>query len=127
MAQKVLAHWIVGNGPFPCNIVYCADKKVFDRVWRQLSDEPTPDRHCGKNGARAWNIPQPKDGYLPTYLICVEPGKLGLPDVASMVAHEAVHVAQWLWEQIGEDQPGHEAEAYFVQWIVRSVLEAMGV
>lgn len=43
--------------------------------------------------------------------------------VAALIAHEAVHVAQELWEGIGERQPGKEAEAYLVQMITQCCLQ----
>lgn len=43
--------------------------------------------------------------------------------VAGLIAHEAVHVGQYLWERIGEREPGREAEAYLVQQITQECLQ----
>ncbi len=44
-------------------------------------------------------------------------------DVASCLAHEAVHVKQVLLEEIGEDSPGREEEAYIIQNTVLYLME----
>ncbi len=45
-------------------------------------------------------------------------------EIASMLAHEAVHVSQDLFADIGEDKPGREIEAYAVQNILFQLLES---
>lgn len=37
---------------------------------------------------------------------------------ARLMAHEASHVNQFIWERIGEENVAEEAEAYLVEWIV---------
>ena len=46
-----------------------------------------------------------------------------MAQVAGLIAHEATHVAQRLWEHIGEDNPGTESEAYFIQMVTQACLE----
>lgn len=41
-----------------------------------------------------------------------------------LMAHEATHVARKIWEYLGEDTTGREADAYLVGWIA-SCLEDM--
>lgn len=118
-------YWLRASGRFPCNIAYCENEKSFRKDWKELTDEPQPEIYCNPNGARIWEISKPKDDFVPCYLICVEPGNLSWPEVVAMIAHEAVHVAQFLWEQIGETNPGNEAEAYLVQSITREILKKM--
>jgi hypothetical protein len=40
-------------------------------------------------------------------------GKISVPDVA----HEATHAARLMWDWLGEDGTGVEADAYLVGWI----------
>ena len=37
---------------------------------------------------------------------------------ASVMAHEATHAARVIWDWLGENITGAEADAYLVQWIV---------
>jgi hypothetical protein len=39
------------------------------------------------------------------------------------IAHEATHAARYIWEHLCEDKIGMEADAYLVEWIVKSILE----
>lgn len=42
---------------------------------------------------------------------------------AGLIAHEAMHVVQELWSNIGEREPGKEAEAYLIQMITQCCLQ----
>ena len=46
-------------------------------------------------------------------------------DAFLAIVHEAVHVAQYLFETMGEDKPGVEVEAYTVASIVQGLLEQL--
>lgn len=39
--------------------------------------------------------------------------------------HEAVHACQRFYESIGETEPGHEHEAYFVSWLAVEIMKYM--
>jgi len=128
MRGKPRTHWLNAGGGLPCNIGYCNGEKALRAQWVKLTDDAFEEPYCDDNGARVWAFHNPKDGLYRTYLICVKyDDNLTWPMIAAMVAHEAVHVAQFLWEAIGEEKPGNETEAYFVQSIVQEVLEAIGM
>ena len=38
------------------------------------------------------------------------------PDIGE-IAHEATHIAKFIWEHLGEYEMGQEANAYLIQWI----------
>lgn len=38
-----------------------------------------------------------------------------------LIAHEATHVSDKLWNHIGERNPGNEANAYLVEWIANCI------
>jgi len=121
-------YYLRAGGHLPCNIGYCTGEKAFHREWRDLTDDPIETPWCDVNGARVWRFPEPKANRYHTYLICLRYDEtLSWPCIAALVAHEAVHVAQYLWEAIGEDTPGREAEAYFVQAIVQEILQIIGM
>ena len=61
------------------------------------------------------------------FLACVvcmriDPNRSGII-TASIIAHEAVHVAQRFYGRIGEDSPSKEFQAYVIENIVRNLLE----
>jgi hypothetical protein len=39
------------------------------------------------------------------------------------IAHEATHVARKVWDHVGEDVTGEEADAYLVGWIAKCIDE----
>jgi hypothetical protein len=45
-------------------------------------------------------------------------------DVATLLVHEAVHVVQEYFRYIGEDNPGSEIEAYAIQNVSASLMNA---
>lgn len=46
------------------------------------------------------------------------------PDqLAALMAHEAVHAAEFVLEHFGEDEPGEEERAYLVQNVTYALLE----
>lgn len=108
-------------GQWPIYVGFTTSRKAFAREMKRLS--------CGKvdflstTHANATTHTLTKDGTL-TFIIAMEKqGERSVEQVAGLVAHEATHVAQRLWEQIGESRPGDEAEAYLVQMITQSCLE----
>lgn len=40
------------------------------------------------------------------------------------IAHEATHAVDFIWNHIGETEPGAEATAYLVGWMVRCINKA---
>lgn len=120
--------WL-NKGYFPLNLGFTTDQKSFAKWYKKLdtsgSEVPLLAMH---NGARMWVFEEPPEGFFRTYIITLGEGwdKWSLPQLAGIVAHEAVHVCQLLWEAIGEDAPGKEAEAYLVQGMVKEILEILG-
>lgn len=62
------------------------------------------------------------------YTACVvalgdQEGSTGI-DVAALLCHEAVHIFQAFCEEIGERNPSHEFEAYSIQQIAQTLMEA---
>jgi hypothetical protein len=37
------------------------------------------------------------------------------------IAHEATHISDRLWDHLGEEVKGREANAYFVEWVVNCI------
>lgn len=66
------------------------------------------------------------DGSL-SLIICFDPfrQKLHKNQIPALLAHEAVHASDYIFENIGEDKPGMEIRAYLVQYIVQQSLYAL--
>ena len=60
-------------------------------------------------------------------LVCMHPS-VGLSvEICGVIVHEAAHVWQFICAEMGEDEPGHEFEAYSLQWIVHDLIEDYGM
>jgi hypothetical protein len=107
-------------GQWPLFVGFTTSEKAFKREMKRLqvsipfipNERSTAAAHYLERG-----------GDL-TVIITMRPCK-GKPveQIAGLLAHEAVHVAQQLWENIGESKPGREAEAYLVQMITQCCLQ----
>lgn len=70
-----------------------------------------------------------KPGMEKTYIIAIDREDFkgaSLSRLASVITHEAYHVTQWIWEDICQAVCNHEAETYFIQWLVQQVLDMLG-
>lgn len=79
----------------------------------------------GTNHAAATTHMLELKGYLTCIITLADNSKYDIAQVAALLAHEAVHVAQQLWRNCGETQPGDEAEAYLVQYITQVCLNVV--
>jgi hypothetical protein len=59
----------------------------------------------------------------PCTIVCVRGFEGRDPvSVAGLLIHEAVHIWQRWCDDKGEDSPGHETEAYAVQWLSQQLM-----
>jgi hypothetical protein len=115
-------HWIP-SGQWPPAIALIDSR----RSWRAFAK-----KYCGNNANDCASFP-PKHGgccqKLEDGAACIFVILVGEHDdqieLASTIAHEATHLMRWLFEHIGEDEPGTEAQAYLVEHIVRLGLQAL--
>lgn len=109
------------SSPYPVRIAFVTSKEEFD-IFLKEHDYKRRDDWPEYQNAMAWWFKSPP--HLTTYVIGLNPEKHDCwRHLASAVAHEATHVVQFLWRDIGEDNPGCEAEAYFVQALVKQILD----
>lgn len=107
-------------GPFPIFVGFTNSPKAFAKEMKRMSVSGVDFVNPGSN-ATVHTLS--KDGST-VCIITMEKAKDKSPEmVAALIAHEAVHVVQELWDAIGEHEPGREAEAYLVQQIVQSCLQ----
>ncbi len=108
-------------GPWPIYVGFTTSPKRFAREMKRLGCEGVAS--LASDHANATTHHLIKDGSA-TAIIAMQKDKKRSPEqVAALIAHEAVHVAQELWSNIGERTPGREAEAYLVQMIVQCCLQ----
>ena len=63
------------------------------------------------------------DGHDLVCLVLLEAEVRDADQLASLMAHEAVHVSQMILDHVGEDEPGEETRAYLVQGVTYALLE----
>lgn len=109
-------------GQWPIYFGFTTSEKAFHKELKRLG--------CGHaikpfGGGATTHLFEGSDGGLTVIVTLHEWRGHNLSQVAGLVAHEAVHVAQALWEHIGEKNPSPECEAYFVQHVVQLCLEEL--
>jgi hypothetical protein len=102
----------------------CKSEDAFLREMRKLGipKEKWPEWIRNEHsGATAHWFAHPKRGRIA--IVCIRPGRRLLTETYALLVHEAVHIWQWIKEDIGEDEPSKEFEAYSIQ---RLSLNLMG-
>jgi hypothetical protein len=107
-------------GPWPIYVGFTTSKKAFAKEMKRLDAGKTA--FLARSGANATTHHLRKDNST-CCIITLDKTGGSTEQIAALIAHEAVHVAQELWENIGEDSPGRESEAYLVQHIVQFCLQ----
>lgn len=70
----------------------------------------------------------PIEGRTPVCLVCLDPkNEHDLVLNIGLLVHEATHVWQFLKREMGEDKPGWEIEAYFIQWFSQFLIAESGI
>lgn len=112
-----------GMGQWPIFVGFTTSRKAFKREMKRLSVSPCPEFLVNDRSNAATHF-FTHEGQT-TCIITMNKPEANRPveQVAGMIAHEAVHVAQELWENVGEREPGKEAEAYLVQMITQCCLQ----
>lgn len=86
-----------------------APKELFDEGW--LGDTAL---------ARLHTITKPDKRMC--RIVCIDDTKLTSMGVIEMLIHEGTHIWQGVRDDMGEENPSEEFEAYSVQWIVTSLI-----
>ena len=124
MKKKTAIKWIDRSlVASPCYIGLCLNKKDFKAEMKRLrvsvSDEWIPKDKQGrvhffisKNGKK-------------TAIVCIR--RNGKPvEIVGLLIHEAVHIWQNIKEDINENHPSSEFEAYSIQAIAQRLIDAAG-
>lgn len=110
-------------GPWPIYVGFTTSRKAFRKEMKRLNVVPAPDFIANDHSHATAHYFTAPNGGLTCIITMEKPGKRPIEQIAGLIAHEAVHVAQQLWENIGEAKPGDEAEAYLVQMITQCCLQ----
>lgn len=113
------------NGCFPGNHAFTMSPKDYVKTIKKLNFDPG-DCPCFRNdssGAECLYLHNDKIGlnFIVTLSRKATFGKTYM-QIAAMLAHEAVHIVDFLLEHIGEKSPGMETRAYLTQYIVQNLL-----
>lgn len=105
----------------PIHYALCVSQKQFDAELRRLGR--TPEQGVNDGAGATTNIFKAPNGRL-CALVCLFDHSLDYEQIASLLAHEAVHLFQEIKKNIGERDPSAEFEAYCIQRITQNLLYA---
>lgn len=102
---------------YPVKIAYARSRKALVKL-------------CKVEGV-AIELPDDVDGYCTSFIskngsavsvVWVDRSRGTGDDVISVIAHECLHVVQFIRSYIGESDMGAESEAYLLQWVMSFIL-----
>ncbi len=113
-APRWLDRRIAAAGPY---LTLCLDKADLPAVEKKLGAAV----RWPSSGANCTVLVSPKG--LLTCVVCITDWRGRDPvEVAGLLVHEAVHVWQHYADDIGENNPGTEQEAYAIQAIAQELM-----
>lgn len=111
-------------GQWPIYVGFVNDEAAFKREMKRIKAGDV--NFAASNHADASTISMiDEDGVLCVFVTLGSIKGKTFAQIAGLIAHEATHVAQSLWEHIGETNPSRETEAYFIQFVTQSCLECL--
>lgn len=110
------------DGPYTC---LCITEKDFQSQLKRLKVPASQwPAWISPSGDATTHIMANQENKL-CALICIEPDKKQDPNsIVGLLIHEAVHVWQAFCDEIGEDEPSSEFEAYAIQSISQRIIMA---
>lgn len=122
-------HLTVQLDPFvSCYVCFVADDEGVNAAMKEFPGMERPEGMPWDDGisalARTHRLGSDEGGFA-TFVSLDMNGVIGAGEfkqfqLATVLAHEASHVADMLFEHVGEDQPGTETRAYMVQFIIET-------
>lgn len=107
---------------FDYEYAFCPTKKEWDTYWKKIGSEP---QGYLKSSGRAtfFKVEDHHGNITPRALVTIAERKDVEPiQVATLLAHEAVHIKQDMCEHIGEQNISSEMEAYIVQSVLQDLM-----
>ena len=103
----------------------CTDEAAFKKELKRLNIPHKEWPEFMGNGHACTNTFDAETGGGITHIICIHRTKKKTRhQICALLCHEAVHVWQRFIKDIGETNPGDETEAYAIQHISQSLMEA---
>lgn len=110
-------------GPAPCSVGFCFDDETYRAEMRALKVKDF--NPFISPGADATVHEFQSTATMPVALLCINAKqRRHVTSFAALIAHEAVHILQFIKREMRESEAGAEFEAYTVQWVVQEVLAA---
>lgn len=109
-------------GQWPAYVGFTMSPKAFRREMKRLKVDGPP-AFLLRATADATTHFLEKNGVMTFIVAMRKSGKRAPEQVAGVISHEAMHIIQWLWAELGEREPGKESEAYLMQHIVQCCLQ----
>lgn len=110
---------------FPTHVGFCPNKEAWDIEMKRMDikDFEYPQRDSGS--CTSFREAGKSTVALITFLgECDDTDKCRTPAFVALVAHECMHAWRIIREDIGEDAPSAEFEAYMLQALVEQTLQA---
>ncbi len=125
MTRRAGVTWIARSLVYcPAFIGICTTEKAFHAA-------------CRKSGVKPYSWLEPDAAAMlhtwtckakTIHVVCVPPrGKITRAEYAALIVHEAAHVWQHIRDQLGEQRPSPEFEAYSIQSICQELFDAVGL
>lgn len=117
---------------YPVYIGFCPSPEAWRREMREhhKRDSDLPEYACANSDARTSYF-QPTDGKSKQPIVLISLNlkfkariRRAEPHALALIAHEAVHVWQFICDEIGEESPSKEVSAYAVQMVFANTLKA---
>lgn len=105
-------------GIYPVTIYIISKQKQLDKLAKRHDLEDDPDLTIEGCAAAVFNLGD-VEGQLELALYIPKDLRDGsIANVASLISHECMHIVQDVWKHLEEHNPGKEAEAYLLGYLV---------
>ncbi len=106
----------------PVCYTLCTNEKEFYRLMKQIKMPISEQTEFMINGSGATTHTFRTEDY-PIAIVCTEiENDVTNAQMSAMLAHEAVHIFQYILECMGEVKPSTEFEAYSIQMITQQLI-----
>lgn len=121
MAKKPQLDWLDNSVLYGPHVCLCATEELFIQTMKRFKVKQWDEWVIGDQAA-VHSFISPTNEMIS--IVCMDVGKSidrPLRQVYSLLLHEAIHIKQFFFKEIGETNPGREIEAYVVQRIAQTL------
>lgn len=118
--MKTVEH--ISMGPWPVLVGFTDNKKAFEKQMKKVDCKGLQfqlNDTCLATTSHLYDA----DGV--NYFVVTFSPDIKSENLPSVVAHEAWHVVEGIYEQVGEDTFGSEATAYLIQYLVEVMYKGL--